>query len=211
MGIERAKKEAGDTVIKPDYSLIPKSFMDQVSYCMMAGEKKYGRYNFTKGHSYNQLTAAMVRHIKLFESGEDFDKDTTERVFGTNSERRNRTNEPAKQVSHLACVAANVLMLLEQISIGTAEDDRPSNPAEEVTPSEPEVKLGEEPPRYRYMFAEEIESELPHMKLIDKDIDLDVWVDTETHERNVLSAHDYGKEISSSFAKQQNFIFIKKI
>jgi hypothetical protein len=55
---------------KPDYSLLPKIFLDQVAYGMMAGEKKYGRYNYTKGHKVSQLLAAAERHIKIYQEGE---------------------------------------------------------------------------------------------------------------------------------------------
>ena len=95
---------------KPDYSLIPKVFMDQVSYAMMAGRDKYGEFNYTKGHSIRQLTAAAVRHIKLIESGEDLDKDLCDRT--------------GKNVHHAAAVCANMLMLLHQLELNTSEDDR---------------------------------------------------------------------------------------
>jgi hypothetical protein len=95
---------------KPDYSLLPKAFLDQVAYCMMAGADKYGRYNYLKGHKINQLTAAAGRHLKAIESGEDIDEDTSERVN--------------KQVHHAAAVAANMLMLLHQKEENTLTDDR---------------------------------------------------------------------------------------
>ena len=100
---------------KPDYSLMPKVFMDQVSYCMMAGAQKYGRYNYTKGHKYSQLIAAAERHLKCLQDGEDIDQDTSTRV--------------QTPITHAACVAANMLMLIHQDSIGTIEDDR-FDPAE---------------------------------------------------------------------------------
>ena len=95
---------------KPDYSLLPKVFLDQVAYVMMAGEKKYGRYNYCKGHSMNQLTAAASRHLKAIESGEDIDSDCSDRIN--------------LKVYHAANVAANMLMYLHQQELGTLEDDR---------------------------------------------------------------------------------------
>lgn len=95
---------------KPDYSLLPKAFLDEVSYVMMAGEKKYGRYNYTKGHKTSQLIAAASRHLAAYMSGEDHDEElslSTQRL-----------------TSHLACVAANMLMILHQQSLGTHIDDR---------------------------------------------------------------------------------------
>ena len=56
---------------KPDYSLLPKIFCDQVSYCMMGGEQKYGRFDYLNGHKLTELTAAAMRHLKARESGED--------------------------------------------------------------------------------------------------------------------------------------------
>ena len=95
---------------KPDYSLIPRILMDQVSYAMMAGEDKYGRYNYCKGHSYNQLLAAAERHIKAIQEGEDIDRDTSDRV--------------GVEVTHAACVVSNMLMLLHQVELETITDDR---------------------------------------------------------------------------------------
>lgn len=95
---------------KPDYSLLPKVFMDQVSYVMMAGAKKYGKWNYTKGHELTRLTSAAVRHIKAIEAGEDVDGDTSERL--------------GIAIHHWACVAANALMALHQLELGTLKDDR---------------------------------------------------------------------------------------
>lgn len=95
---------------KPDYSLLPREFLDEVAYVMQAGAIKYGRYNYCKGHNSSQLTSAATRHIKAIEAGEDFDKDCSERI--------------GRDVSHAACVAANMLMYLHQKSLGTLEDDR---------------------------------------------------------------------------------------
>ena len=107
--IEKASKN--DTLDnKPDYSLIPKVLLDQIAYVMMAGQDKYGRYNYTKGHKINQLTSAAARHLKHIEDNEDLDKDTSDRVN--------------QEIHHAACVCANMLMLLHQRELGTLEDDR---------------------------------------------------------------------------------------
>lgn len=95
---------------KPDYSLIPKVLMDQLAYVMMAGAEKYGRFNYTKGHSLTQLTAAATRHLKQIEAGQDIDPDTSGRV--------------GVDVHHAANVCANMLMLLHQRQLGTLTDDR---------------------------------------------------------------------------------------
>lgn len=95
---------------KPDYSLIPKVLLDHLAYAMMAGEHKYGRYNYTEGHKLSQLTAAAVRHIKEIEAGKDYDADSTKRV--------------GVDVHHAGNVAACMLMLLHQRELGTLVDDR---------------------------------------------------------------------------------------
>lgn len=107
--MSKAIKEA-EKLVKPDYSYIPRVFMDQLSYCMMAGAKKYGRGNYLDGYSMNELTAAATRHLKLMEEGEDIDQDCTERL--------------GKPVTHAACVAASMLMLLHMQQYGTLIDDR---------------------------------------------------------------------------------------
>lgn len=96
--------------MKPDYSIIPKVVMDQLSYVMMAGQEKYGRHNYTKGHNITQLTAAVCRHAKQIESGEDIDKDTSERI--------------GKDIYHWACIMASGLMAIHQMELGTLKDDR---------------------------------------------------------------------------------------
>ena len=123
------------TDCKPDYSLIPKSFMDAVSYVMMAGQFKYLRDNYKKGHTSNQLTAAAGRHLKLIEQGEDVDLDTTKRL------REGCTNiegvfspgygDNSPEVLHWACVAASALMAMEQIRLGTHIDDRYNHETED--------------------------------------------------------------------------------
>lgn len=103
---------AKDDVIdnKPDYSLIPKVLLDQLSYAMMAGAQKYDKFNYTKGHNITQLTAAATRHLKQIEAGEDIDKDISDRV--------------GVDVHHAAAVCANMLMLLHQLELETLKDDR---------------------------------------------------------------------------------------
>ena len=103
--------------VKPDYSLIPKSFMDAVSYCMMSGIVKYARDNFRLGHTSNQLTAAATRHLKCIESGEDVDLDTTTRL-------KDATGGKSPDILHWANVAACALMAIEQIRLDTHKDDR---------------------------------------------------------------------------------------
>ena len=101
---------------KPDYALLPKAFMDQVAFVMMAGEHKYGRFNYCLGHEITQITAAQCRHAKLIEAGEDIDWDTTNRL------REVYPDSP--EITHLACIAAGSLMALHQKELGTLRDER---------------------------------------------------------------------------------------
>ncbi len=102
--------------VKPDHSLLPKIFMDQTAYSLMAGEIKYGRYNFYKGHTISQLTAAISRHTKAIDNGEDIDHDTSLLLSSY-------YNKDVK-ITHAACIAANVAMMLAQKEHGTLTDDR---------------------------------------------------------------------------------------
>lgn len=95
---------------KPDYSLIPKVFMDEVARCMMAGAVKYQRHQYLKGHKATQLIAAAERHLKELQEGEDVDLDSSERL--------------GQYVLHAAAVAANMLMYIHEDDEGTLIDDR---------------------------------------------------------------------------------------
>lgn len=112
---------------KPDHSLILPSFVDQLAYCMMAGEIKYGTFNFLKGHTVRQLTAATSRHLKRIEAGEDIDEDTTH-ILEHGYTRPNGTFIPGIgkriPITHNACIAANQLMMIAQREVGTLTDDR---------------------------------------------------------------------------------------
>lgn len=107
---------------KPDLSLLPEIFCNQVAYVMMAGASKYGKFNYTKGHDLTQLTSAAVRHLKRMEAGEDLDQDTSERL--------------GIEITHAACVCANMLMLLHQMQLGTLVDDRFVPNTQQETPNE---------------------------------------------------------------------------
>ncbi len=116
--VEPSKGAAKDNKkdCKPDYALLPKAFMDQVAFVMMAGEAKYGRFNYCLGHEITQITAAQCRHAKLIEQGEDIDWDTTSKL------RNIYPNAP--EITHLACIAAGSLMALHQKELGTLKDER---------------------------------------------------------------------------------------
>jgi hypothetical protein len=96
--------------VKPDYSHVTKSLMDEVSWNMMAGETKHGRDNYKYGYRLTTLLAAAERHLKAIQSGEDIDSDTSD-IVGRN-------------ILHAACVASNMMMLIETRRLGTLIDDR---------------------------------------------------------------------------------------
>lgn len=89
---------------KPDLSLIPKVFLEEVAKAFMVGEKKYGRYNYCKGHKASQLIAAAQRHLTAWFNGEEYD--------------------PIDGQHHLGSVGACIAMLLRQNELGTLTDDR---------------------------------------------------------------------------------------
>lgn len=89
---------------KVDLSLIPLISDIEHAKAFMVGEKKYGRYNYCKGHKVSQLVAAILRHAKAYMNGEEFDK-----IDGQH---------------HLGSVMACCSMLLRQKELGTLKDDR---------------------------------------------------------------------------------------
>lgn len=58
---------------KPDLSLLPREFLEEVAKAFMHGEKKYGRYNYRAGLNWHRLIAAAMRHITAFNEGENMD------------------------------------------------------------------------------------------------------------------------------------------
>lgn len=89
---------------KPDLSLIPKEALEAAAQAFMVGEKKYGRYNYYKGHSASKLIAALIRHATAWMDGEE--------------------NDPKDGQPHLGSVIACAAMLLKQKALGTLKDDR---------------------------------------------------------------------------------------
>lgn len=89
---------------KPDLSLIPKVFLDEVAKAFMVGQAKYGRYNYCKGHDVSQLVAAIMRHTTAYFNGEEYD--------------------PVDGQHHLGSVGACVAMILRQQELGTLKDNR---------------------------------------------------------------------------------------
>jgi hypothetical protein len=95
---------AKDDFEKPDLALLPRVFKETVARVMMFGAKKYGRWNYTKGHDIEQLIAAAERHLDALKDGEDVADDS--------------------KLSHWGHIAANALMALHQIQLKTIRDGR---------------------------------------------------------------------------------------
>lgn len=89
---------------KIDVSLIPYIAIQAEAKAFMVGAKKYGRYNYCKGHSASQLVAAAQRHLLAWFEGEE--------------------NDPQDGQPHLGSVRACMAMLLRQQELGTLKDDR---------------------------------------------------------------------------------------
>ena len=89
---------------KIDLSHVPKVFLEAVAKAFMVGEKKYGRYNYYKGHTASQLVAAAQRHLVAWFEGEELD--------------------PVDGQPHLGSVGACIAMLLKQQQLGTLNDNR---------------------------------------------------------------------------------------
>lgn len=92
---------------KPKLSLIPYSALEAEAFAFMVGEKKYGKWNYTKGMEVSRLLDAIGRHLGKFNNGEEFDEDGA---------------------PHLGCARAGIAMLIECMYLGTAVDDRRVKP-----------------------------------------------------------------------------------
>lgn len=99
--VERASKNDQE---KADLSLVPFEALEAAARAFMVGEKKYGRYNYYKGHKTSQLIAAMMRHAAKFMDGEE--------------------NDPIDGQPHLGSVIACAAMILKQRAVGSLVDDR---------------------------------------------------------------------------------------
>lgn len=89
---------------KPDLSLLPKEFLEEVAKAFMHGEKKYARYNYLAGMDWHRVIASAFRHLSAFNEGEDLDTES-----GNN---------------HLAHAGACIAMLLVYYKRGIGKDTR---------------------------------------------------------------------------------------
>lgn len=102
--IESIPKASKNDQSKVDLSLIPYIAQIAEAKAFQVGEKKYGRYNYCKGHNASQLIAAAQRHLLAWFQGEE--------------------NDPIDGQPHLGSVRACMAMLLRQQELGTLIDDR---------------------------------------------------------------------------------------
>lgn len=102
--VPQEQKASKNDKEKPDLALIPAIALEAEARAFMVGEKKYGRYNFYKGHTASQLIAALIRHATAWNEGEE--------------------NDPIDGQPHLGSVRACAAMLLQQQKLGTLKDNR---------------------------------------------------------------------------------------
>lgn len=91
---------------KPDLSLIPAAAMHAIARALGHGEKKYGRYNYTKGFTASRLVAACLRHLYAWMAGQEQSKDSE------------------SGLSHLDHALATLAMLVHCQELGTLQDNR---------------------------------------------------------------------------------------
>lgn len=101
---EEPQKASKNDKAKPDLSHCPKVALAAMARAFEVGEKKYGRYNYYKGHNASQLVAAMMRHATDWMDGEE--------------------NDPIDGQPHLGSIMACCAMILKQMELGTLIDNR---------------------------------------------------------------------------------------
>jgi hypothetical protein len=86
------------------FSLVPKLALRETIKVFELGAIKYGAHNYALGLEHMRYVDALYRHLDSYLTFEDID--------------------PESQRHHLAHVACNALMLLENILTNKGEDDR---------------------------------------------------------------------------------------
>lgn len=99
---EMAKKFDKDKTV---FGLIPPLAEQDVADVFTFGSKKYGKWNYLKGHESLALYSAVRRHLHSYFIGDFIDSESG--------------------LPHLAHAAATILMLLEQHHIQSVMDNRP--------------------------------------------------------------------------------------
>ncbi len=104
---ESAKKDESlkyDTGKVP-VELVPPQFIGMVAQVLGHGEKKYKRWDWTKGLAWSRCYASTLRHLFLWYCGEDNDKESG--------------------LPHLSHAATNILFLQTWQELKRGTDDRP--------------------------------------------------------------------------------------
>ncbi len=95
---------------KLDWSVFPLTEAQEVCKAFIAGKKKYGKaFSYREGINPNDLFAAIMRHLEKMQR------------FGYDSIDE---DENEAQCFHIACVAANALMMLSQFTKTPPIDER---------------------------------------------------------------------------------------
>lgn len=96
---------------KPKYSTVPVHAMNQVMQAFTYGANKYEAYNYSKGMDYTRYIDAALRHINAWLLGEDIDESGN---------------------THLSHAVASLMMLMDNIEIGSGTDNRNKNYKKDV-------------------------------------------------------------------------------
>ncbi len=108
---------------KPDISLIPTEFMEEIAKAFQYGAKKYSRHNYLTGMEWSRMYSATMRHMYKFWRGEEIDPETG--------------------IHHLGHAGAGLGMLFMHISHKLGTDNRwkgSSNAAEKPITLQPKEK-----------------------------------------------------------------------
>lgn len=105
---------------KPPLKYLHPSLLTGTAYGMLAGELKYGGWNFVLGHDRQDLVDGAMRHLLDFRQGVEIDQNTTDLL-------KAKYGDKAPQVQHLWLAACNINMLLWQLELGTSKDSWPGN------------------------------------------------------------------------------------
>ena len=97
------KKALKKDLNKPRFSLIPQRALDESIKGFEHGASKYGVYNYSEGMEYTRYFDALQRHARAWLKGEDIDE---------------------SGIHHIALVACNAMMLLDNILTNKGTDNR---------------------------------------------------------------------------------------
>lgn len=89
---------------KNNLQLVPAYALEQIGWVMTKGALKYGPWNWQKGMPWSEVEASLQRHLALYKSGEDYDKESG--------------------MPHMAHVAVNAMFILEYMISKPEYDDR---------------------------------------------------------------------------------------